>query len=297
MISCVKAWCPGPPALSGGDERRSDGEYENRLAASDAPDVIIKQYAREARFRSEVLALRLLAPLGLSSDLLSLCADHRTVRMTRIDAVPLARPLLGGADDERIAIALGTHLRALHAVCVPGVGPMSALENESWPRFLRRHSTARLESLPLTEGDLGRVWSFLEPQMSALDVRLVPRLLHHDIKPANLLLGASGRIALCDYDQARGGDPLSDLGKLWWRTFAVGFGEPWRAFLQQYGCRADEVQAPLEFYLVVHCVGALAYWHDYARPRYRNHAQSARALLAERTSVLCPLEARRRNPE
>lgn len=291
MTRCVEAWCPGSlAATSGGDDRRSDGEYENHIAGNDAPGVIIKQYEREARFDTEVLALRLLAPLGLSPELRGLCTDHRTVRMSRIAAAPLARSLIGEADDERTAAAIGVHLRALHGVRVPGVGPLNALSNDSWPGFLRRHLAGRLESLPLTERDLDRTRSFLESQLAALDAGLTPRILHHDIKPANLLLSPSGRVALCDFDQARGGDPLSDLGKLWWRTFAGSLGGAWRAFLHAYGCRVNEVQVRVEFYLIVHCLGALAYWHDYARPRYRDHARAARELLAERIDVLCPLE-------
>ncbi|MGH3319268.1 MAG: aminoglycoside phosphotransferase family protein [Streptosporangiaceae bacterium] len=292
MARCDRPWCPGPAPRPTPRKGADDAGYENTVTAGDA-DTLVKQHQRPARFRSEAQALRLLASTRLAPQLCAVCEPHRTLRMTRLEGRSLAAPLVEGYDSEHLAAAVGAHLRLLHRVTAPGFGPLHASTACSWPCFLRRHLTTRLASLPLTSGDLDRLWAFLGPHLGTLHIE-GPRLLHHDLKPANILFGANGVIGFCDFEQARGGDPLSDLGKLWWRTFAATRSSAWRAFLTAYGSPEGDQYDRVRFYLVVHCIGALAYWHDYGRSRYLNHARSAAALLFANAGVGCSLRTQRR---
>jgi aminoglycoside phosphotransferase (APT) family kinase protein len=153
---------------------------------------------------------------------------------------------------------------------------------------------SRLTSLPLPGENTEQLWTYLDSYLGSLSDGLVPRMLHHDLKPANILLRGDGDIALCDFEQSRGGDPRSDLGKLWWRTFGAADTASWRVFLAAYGRPDRETRETARFYLIVHCIGALAYWHDYAIPGYHTHARSAQELLAADTGVSCSLQRRSR---
>ncbi|HUY44660.1 MAG TPA: aminoglycoside phosphotransferase family protein [Streptosporangiaceae bacterium] len=292
MSNCERPWCPGSVP---GTPRRSptgDGGYENSVTALPGGAILVKGYMRSERFRSEVLALRSLAPAGLSPWLVATCERHQTLAMTRLEALPLAGPLDGGPDDRRLASEIAACLRRLHDIPAPGVGPLGSLAAESWPCFLRRRLASRLESLPLPGQDADRLLAYLDRHLPSLGGDLVPRILHHDLKPANILVRGDGRVTLCDFDQSRGGDPLSDLGKLWWRTFRAADTASWREFLEGYGASDGDASEMVRFYLIVHCVGALAYWHDYARPGYITHARSAQELLAAHAGVRCPLRHR-----
>jgi NAD(P)-dependent dehydrogenase (short-subunit alcohol dehydrogenase family)/aminoglycoside phosphotransferase (APT) family kinase protein len=269
-----------------------DRGYENSVTALPDGAILVKGYQRSERFRSEVLALRLLAPAGLSPRLVATCERHQTLAMTRLEALPLAGPLDGGPDSRRLASAIAACLRRLHDIPAPGVGPLGSIAAEPWPCFLRRQLARRLKSLPLPREDAGRLRAHLDRYLASLSGDLAPRMLHHDLKPANILLHGDGWITLCDFDQSRGGDPCSDLGKLWWRTFGGADTVSWRAFLECYGEPDGEADEMVRFYLVVHCIGALAYWHDYARPGYFTHARSAQKLLSAHTGVRCSLQPR-----
>ncbi|WP_367435202.1 phosphotransferase family protein [Streptomyces celluloflavus] len=271
-----------------------DGGYENRLLPA-GRHTLVKQYQRAARFHSEARALDLLGLLGLSPRALGACEQHRALLTERVDARPLAGPLRGGRDDEEMAERLGALLRQLHSTPAPGTGPLNEPSVENWPHFLRRHLATRLKSLPLNSRDGNHLWAYLNERLSALGEVDTAYVLHHDLKPANILCRPDDGLVLCDFDHARGGDPLSDLGKLWWRTFAAAQSRPWQVFLRAYGRPDDErTQAAVAFYLIVHCVGALAYWHDHTRPGYLRHACSARQLLAAHTGVRCSLQIGRR---
>lgn len=292
MTQCERQWCPGSVS---GMLRRSltgDGGYENSVTALPGGAILVKGYQRSERFRSEVLALRLLAPAGLSPRLVATCERHRTLAMTRLEALPLAGPLDGGPDNRRLAAAIAACLRRLHDIPAPSVGPLGSIAAEPWPYFLRRRLARRLKSLPLPGEDADRLRAYLGRHLASLSDDLVPRMLHHDLKPANILLRGDGCITLCDFDQSRGGDPRSDLGKLWWRTFRAADTASWRAFLECYGEADGEAGEMVRFYLIVHCVGALAYWHDYAKAGYITHARSAQELLAAHTGVCCSLQPR-----
>ncbi|WP_380836417.1 aminoglycoside phosphotransferase family protein [Streptomyces cremeus] len=256
----------------------------------------MKQYQRQERFMSEVRALRLLGAHGLSPLARESCAEHLAVRIERVAGKPLAGPLvLGSPSEERFAGRLGGLVRRLHAVPSPGgVGPLSRPVADSWQDFLLPHLDRRIEALPLPThySDGLRTW-IVERANNLTRHVPTPRLLHHDLKPANILVRPGGSVMLCDFDQARGGDPFSDLGKLWWRTFDARPGKAWTAFQQANGTDARaNADDTIRFYLVVHCIGALAYWHDFAHPGYFRHARSAAHLLARHTGVHCPLATR-----
>lgn len=289
------AWCPGPAQPNARPGPVEDGGYENHLFADAGHRTLVKQYQRAARFHSEARALELLGPLGLSPRARDGCEQHYVLRIDRIDAQPLVDPLRDGKDDEETAARLGMLLRQLHSTPAPGTGPLNMPSTEEWPNFLRRHLATRLRSLPLTGRPGDRLWGYLNERLATLGEVGAAYVLHHDLKPANILRTPEGGLVLCDFDQARGGDPLNDLGKLRWRTFTAARLRPWQVFLSAYGREDDEqTRATVTFYLVVHCVGALAYWHDYTRPGYLHHARAAQQLLTVHTGVRCPLEICRR---
>ncbi|MFJ9174951.1 aminoglycoside phosphotransferase family protein [Streptomyces sp. NPDC102360] len=256
----------------------------------------MKQYQRWERFESEVRALRILDAHGLSPLLREACAEHCAVRIERVAGKTLAGPLVvGSPGEEGVGERLGRLVRRLHEVpSLGGVGPLNTPVTASWQDFLLPHLDRRIEALHLADHRADRLRTWFAERIGDLTGQApAPRLLHHDLKPANILVRPGGSVMLCDFDQARGGDPFSDLGKLWWRTFDARPGRAWSAFRQSYGADAREnADDTIRFYLVVHCLGALAYWHDYARPRYFRHARSAAHLITQHTGTHCPLETR-----
>ncbi|MFJ8954971.1 aminoglycoside phosphotransferase family protein [Streptomyces sp. NPDC102383] len=256
----------------------------------------MKQYQRRERFESEVRALRVLGTHGLSPLARESCAEHLAIHIERVAGRPLAGPLVAGSPvEEGVGERLGHFIRRLHEVPSPcGVGPLNAPVAASWPAFLSPHLDRRIEALHLPDHHADRLRAWFADRIDALTSQAPPpRLLHHDLKPANILIRPGGGVMLCDFDQARGGDPFSDLGKLWWRTFDARPGRAWSAFRQAYGADARaNADDTVRFYLVVHCLGALAYWHDFTRPGYLRHARSAAHLIAQHAGVHCPLDTR-----
>lgn len=293
---CEQDWCPGerlqpPPAPPAAVASGADGGYENQTRPGPGGDCLVKRYGRQRRFLAEQVALRLAEPTGLAPRLLGTCAPHAALRMQRLDAVPLHGAIGEDPVDRETAVRLAALLRRLHSVRAPRAGEFGAAGVLSWRSYLRHRMRQRVGSLPLDHDEAAGLWRYFEAGLTLIDERgKVPVLLHHDLKPANILTRGDGSLRLCDFDQARGGDPYCDLGKLAWRTFATGTNPSWRDFFIAYaGADASHCQLVVDFYQALHGIGALAYWHDYSHPGYLRHARAATALVARHTGVIVPL--------
>lgn len=282
---CEQPWCPGeavkariPPSAS---EASRDGGYENETWLEPGSG-LVKRYSRRRRFLTEQATLRLVEPLGLAPRLFAACPRHHALRMERLNGAPLRRP-----PDRDAAVRLASVLRHLHAVQAPRAGELSETDDLSWTTYLRRRMRERLWPLPLAPEESTRLWQYFAAGLALIGAGgNPPVLLHHDLKPANILVGGAVSPLLCDFEHARGGDARSDLGKLAWRTFAVGTSPAWADFLAAYtGGRPQDQQPVVDFYLVLHGLGALAYWHDYGHPVYFGHAREASHLVARHTGI------------
>lgn len=294
---CEQDWCPGDRLhTSRTDAAGGDGGYENEIQPGPGRSSLVKRYRRHRRFLTEQAALRLVALTGLAPLLFGACAPHAALLVQRLEAIPLRGPIGGGPPDREIALRLAALLRNLHSTRVPQAGGLGDARGLSWCSYLRHRMRQRAGSLPLgSSDDETRLWRYFEAGLALIgEGGEEPVLLHHDLKPANILTCDDGSLRLCDFDQARGGDPYCDLGKLAWRSFADGANASWVEFLVAYGgAEALRRQPLVDFYRVLHGIGALAYWHDFGHPGYLRHARDASALVARHTGVALTLHRAR----
>jgi aminoglycoside phosphotransferase (APT) family kinase protein len=187
------------------------------LKAHDPESILVEAWAYAAAERARVPTAQVLAVEESPADL-----DCSFFIVSEVAGTPLDRV---GDDDRRatIAIELGRHLRALHALPMGGYG---------WIDFdhLRATGVGRgeapdeaaliakdhrsLEVLPthglLDAATVDAVKAILN-EGSALFADSPSALLHGDVGPKHVLVGNSSITGLIDWGDARAGDPVWDL--------------------------------------------------------------------------------------
>ncbi|MGH7446536.1 MAG: phosphotransferase family protein [Longimicrobiales bacterium] len=154
------------------------------------------------------------------------------------------------ADEERTRSALrslGSYLRAVHEIRLPGSGPVTVRPDGSlygpladWPAFLRcrvdEHLAVCLGAGSISAAEAAEVRETFA-HLEAVAVRDADRLLHGDAGPANVLLDDADRIHLVDWEDALVGDPLFELAS------TASFHPParWPALFEGYGVMKDTV--------------------------------------------------------
>ena len=148
-----------------------------------------------------------------------------------------------------------------------------------WADYLRSRLAIRLAEASLEPNFESRLSDWVSERLEKLVVPAAPVLLHHDLKPANLIV-TEEKFVLIDFEQAKGGDPLSDLAKLRWRAFGQR-EDLWSEFCTAYmgSDRTMEMDQRVLFYQALHCLGSIAYRTVFANRAYAFHVDSARAWL------------------
>jgi aminoglycoside phosphotransferase (APT) family kinase protein len=268
----------------------NDGNFEN-VTRLDA-DSVVKRYQRRERYLAERRTLTLLAGRGIAPELRYTCDTHLTLRMSRVAGRTLRRTDETSREPYPVLRGLAQTLAALHAV--PPGDDAPPLDDIAVRAEWRQRLEQRIASLPIPWSDVAalRRWADRAAVMLPRVERAV--LLHHDPKPDNLVWDGR-RVVLLDFDQSRWGHPLSDLGKLRWRTLPPvdRADAPWRRFLSHYraGYPGEFDPAAVELFRTGHALGSLAYWFDFQNPRYLRHAVPAAELVAEATGVQVRLNA------
>jgi aminoglycoside phosphotransferase (APT) family kinase protein len=259
----------------------ADSGYENRIEIVwDSGDLLVrKTFLKRERFLAEVRATRMVETSRLAPRLRSVSENELVLVRDWVPGTAIdlhAVPATTGGPLARLAVCL----KHLHGHAAPGWGPLGQPLPSGWLDYLRERLSIRLtQARPvLASGERLRDWALV--RMEELCAPDAPVLLHHDLKPENILVSGD-RIVLIDFEHATGGDPLSDLAKLKWRTLQR---DPrlWRMFFAAYSGRAVDpvAEAAVDFYLAMHCLGALAYGACSGNAAYTPHVRSATRILA-----------------
>ena len=220
---------------------------------------------RDRRIDTEVGGYRLVEPIGEGGTSVVYRAEH--VRLGRAAALKLLTPTLGEADfrerflrESRLAASLD------HPSIVP---VYDAGEADDVLYIAMQHiDGSDLKALLVAEGRLPvrRALRIVSQIASALDAAHARGLVHRDVKPANILVGANDRAFLSDFGVVK---ELSSSG----RTRTGGF-----VGTIDY-CAPEQIEGRDV---------------DAARRRLRTRV---RVLRVHRRHVAVPPVVRRRNPE
>lgn len=194
------------------------------------------------------------------------------VLMADLPGRPLDAALAHARDDvaERLWCAFGEGLAAFHAVPVEGFGLIDGAGRGAFPTW--RDAMEHLSLDALTEARASelvalcdRAEQYLSELAPSLERVHLPRLVHGDAQPANVLCDGERVVAWLDLEYAMGADPLYEL------AFVGRFFEPapWapaservraarmEAFMRGYTRRIAPVVADadrLAYYRVVHAL-------------------------------------------
>lgn len=271
-----------------------DGNYENevRFALHHGARVVVKRYRRSSRFWSEVNGLMIAGPAVPTPRLLEVRPEALEVTLSRTDGTPLHNILdMPRAHHVDWPEKLARCLQRLHACAAPAYGTLdypSAQGYPTWLAYLEARFAERMAQVRLSDADRKRLVNWFTDHLGLVDTTCAC-LLHNDLKPSNILVADDGTYVLIDFDRSAGGDPLSDLGKLFWRTFGHKESPEWARFQQTYFGRTPtaKVSQLIRFYASLHCLGAVAYFHSFRVDRYARIAAEAADLLHSAAGVRC----------
>jgi hypothetical protein len=282
--------CPVPSG-AGTAAFTGDGNFENETRFD--ADGVVKRYRRAERYAAEHAALSLLAGHGIAPSLTHACDTHLVLRMTRVPGRVLHRTRGTAREPDAVLRALAETLTRLHRVPPPPRPTRRGGDagiRAGWYRRIHQ----RVDSLPIPAADADTLRDWAARAAARIPRVDRPSLLQHDPKPDNLRW-VGDRVVLLDFDQARWGHPMSDLGKLRWRTLPPDDDgdTAWRVFLRHYrrGYRGEFDPAGVDVFRTGHAIGSLAYWFDFQQPAYLPHARSAADLVAVATGVRVPVHA------
>ncbi|MFP7675549.1 aminoglycoside phosphotransferase family protein [Marivita sp. S0852] len=257
-----------------------DSSYENRIRPvlrNCAVWAYHKTYARRANYECERIALSLLDGSGIAPALLHSDGATLTHTIGHCPGTPLDQ--LPDAQRQAALPQLFGLIRKLQSIPAAGVGPLADPPStragtgaDTWRSYLAAKLPQRIGAVRGPAKAVSRLRDALADGLTQLEPRLPCGLLHHDLKPANVLLGGTGQLTLVDFDQAKWGPAVSDLGKLAWRF------DLWRRPAALTGLRTTfpEVMLPaLRFHSLLHMIGALDYYATFGTPSYLPHVHSA----------------------
>ncbi len=267
------------PSVSWGEQ-----SHENRILRCrfNDRDAVLKQYARKERFVAEKAALSICERLGISPAILSACEDQLVLYRTWIDGTHLFHPSALEKSRTQDASKLGTVIRVLHSVKMTGFGDLGGELFDNWQQQQSTRISTRLGQASLSTAIAMKLEKCLQASMCLMTRTVRSALLQHDLKPSNLVKDRAGEVRIIDFDQAKCGDPLSDVAKLKWRTFNTETVGCWQVFCQNYFGTSKlpaESEHAIDFYDTMHCIGALAYWNTFRFESYRAHAVDAMKRL------------------
>lgn len=257
------------------EPEQSDGNYEN-LTTLDG-DRVVKTYTRRERFDAEHRSLQVLATCDLAPRILEVDTDRLVIVTSRVHG---RRPEAG--DLERVGTALATWHSLTRRACRTELAEFDVVDD-----FTRRIQSRCRGLFDADQLDRCRTWWTAAPSVLG---RCSPTLLHHDVKPSNIVV-THDEVVFVDLDQSRFGDPLSDLGKAVWRMCHTTT-ERSRLFASYLGRGPDaDDWRRVRFFEIAHAIGALAYWKDFRVESYRPHAISAAAIVRRGTGLEIDLDA------
>lgn len=143
----------------------------------------------------------------------------------------VTRHMVGETLGRRIASepALAAGRRALPGQCARAMAAIHGIPTEQASWLPLRDAGIQLRELEATHRDHGDVLPVFELAFAWLQRHLPPvtetRVVHGDFRNGNLIVDASGLVAVLDWELAHRGDPMEDLGWICQRAWRFGEGQ------------------------------------------------------------------------
>jgi hypothetical protein len=239
------------------------------------------------RKRAADASFRIARPLGVDPE--------RRILLREWEPGETMGDLLGSDRAEEAAAAAGRALRDVHSVPAP-----ADLPAERWPEARDAALGVLADLRGVSDAELSDRIDEIEDALRAAETEAAPEravLLHGDFYYHQVVLGPAGTV-LIDWDEARGGDPVSDAGnflahlhllELQGRVSAEETAGLAREFLSAYGGGAD-VPGALTGFTAAHLLRLAMVPFRNLRDTWREETgpllDRARVLLLERTGAV-----------
>ncbi|MDZ5475620.1 aminoglycoside phosphotransferase family protein [Bacillus atrophaeus] len=261
-----------------------DGNYENItkiINYESSIQFVEKKFRSPDRFYCELNALNLCDGVIKCPKVLDIDKKNLRINLSFI----YGESIIAQQTNKTHLINLAEILQKLHCIKVENFGYLNSdvtSQLDNWLIYLTNRFNKRVLDLGLNIENINKFESYFKSNLDNLICEdLKPVLMHHDLKPANIIVTPNNDIALIDFDRACGGDPVSDLAKLYSRTFHREETNEWFFFLERYlGKTTDkDIMKRIEFYDVLHSMGSIAYYNSNPSLKYKKIADNAKTHI------------------
>lgn len=178
-------------------------------------------------------------------------------------------------------IKLANQIAKLHSINVAeyNYGNFYSKNYDTWKEYLFQKIQLRVISLKEKYIDNQQLLVMLNRRLLNINCRN-KSLVHGDLKPANILFN-SDNIEIIDFDKCFIGDPIYDLGKLFWRCFKNKETKKWKLFIKTYcsDIAYEELMYKVYFYMILNVIGTIAFYSDYNSKKYYKIYKDAKKII------------------
>lgn len=253
-----------------------DGNYENSTTIY--KDCVLKRYKSVNNLKNEVKSLKLLENVDLIN--VPRVAYVNLKQMYVIESKCRGMSLNHYPDVVKIKSCsdLFQQVELIHTVSGASWGYVSGQHYKNLETYITSKLGYRLKESQLDLKVTNIIFSKAKELLKSRK-NVTPCLNQYDLKPSNILFDNDKKVSIIDFDKALFGDPLMDYAKLKWRFQMFGI-KIWPTFSKLAGFTVSEREY-INVYLILHCVGALAYYETYKYENYLPIVCSARNMIQQ----------------